>query len=103
MKLRFGLNVSHCCNLVKSWKPTTRPDWLFEETGKTNDGTGSNLSNNDGEGGNVSVEELGNESGNQSGNGSGINSSNESGIEGDQSGNEGDESSRKAAKIWPSR
>jgi hypothetical protein len=20
-----------CCNLVKSWKPTAKPDWLFEE------------------------------------------------------------------------
>ena len=21
-----------CCNLIKSWKPTTKRDWLFEET-----------------------------------------------------------------------
>jgi len=20
-----------CCNLIKSWIPTTRPDWLFDE------------------------------------------------------------------------
>ncbi len=21
-----------CCNLIKSWKPKTKRDWLFEET-----------------------------------------------------------------------
>ena len=23
-----------CCNLIKSWKPTTKSDWLFEEKWK---------------------------------------------------------------------
>jgi len=23
-----------CCNLIKSWKPTTQRDWLFEERWK---------------------------------------------------------------------
>jgi len=23
-----------CCKLIKSWKPTTQRDWLFEETWK---------------------------------------------------------------------
>ena len=24
----------NCCNLIKSWKPTTKSDWLFEEKWK---------------------------------------------------------------------
>lgn len=28
------VKCSDCCNLVKSWKPTAKRDWLFEEQWK---------------------------------------------------------------------